>query len=84
MEGLTPRYAQAPLPRPQEEEEEAVEVEEEAEEVVEEVEGEVLEEHSLNPSIKGMSESKECYPKNSKETAPKPKNSLKICEATSV
>ena len=69
---------------------EAEEVEVEAEEEVEEVEEEVvvvgaeeeaLEEHPLNPSIKGTSESKEHYPRNSKEIAPKPKNSLKICEA---
>ena len=99
MEGLTPRYAQAPLPRRQVEEEVEEEAEEEVEEVVEgeveegaeeeaeeeveeEVEAEALEEHSPNPSIKGTSESKERYPRNSKATAPRPKNSLKICEAT--
>ena len=83
MEGLTPRYAQAPLPRQQEAEEEAEEeVEDEVEEEVE-AEEEALEEHSLNPSIKGMSENKERCPRNSRETAPKRKNSLKICEATS-
>ena len=59
---------------------EAVEV---AAEVEEEVEAEVLEEHSLNPSIKGMSGNREHYLRSSKETAPKPKNSLKICGATS-
>ena len=58
-----------------------VEVEEEVEEV--EVEEEVLEERPLNRSIKGMSESKERCPRSSRETAPKLKNSLKICEATS-
>ena len=60
---------------------EAEEVEEvEVEEV--EAEEEALEERSPNPSIKGTSESKERYPRNSKEIAPKSKNSLKICEAT--
>ena len=56
----------------------------EGEEVEEEVEaeGEVLEEHSLNPFTKGTSGSKERYPRNSKEIAPKPKNSSKTCEAT--
>ena len=57
-----------------------VEVEEEVE-AEEEVE-EVLEEHSLNLLIKGMSGNKERYPRSSKEIAPKPKNSLKICGAT--
>ena len=57
----------------------------EGEEVEEEVEAEeeALEEHP-NPSIKGMSESRERYPRSLRETAPKLKNSLKICEATSV
>ena len=59
----------------------------EAEEEVEAEEGveaeeEALEEHSLNPSIKGMSGNKERYPRSLKEIAPKPKNSLKTCEAT--
>ena len=59
------------------------EVEEEVEAGVEaEVEEGALEEHSLNLSIKGTSESKERYLRNSKEIAPKLKNSLKICEAT--
>ena len=61
-----------------------MEEEVEVEEVEEEVEAEqgALEEHPRNPSIKGTSENKERYPRSSKETAPKPKNSLKICEAT--
>ena len=59
------------------------EVEEEVEVEVEvEAEEEVLEEHFLNPFIKGMSGNKERCPRNSKEIAPKPKNSLKICGAT--
>ena len=57
--------------------EEVVEVEEEVE-----AEAETLEEHPLNPPIKETSESKEHCPRSSKEIAPKPKNSLKICEAT--
>ena len=84
MEGLTLRCAQAPLPHQREEEveaEEEVEVEEEVEEEVE-AEEEALEEHPLNPPTKGTSGNKEHYPRNSKEIAPKPKNSLKICEAT--
>ena len=85
MEGLTPRYAQAPLPHQQvEEEEEEVEVEVEVEaEAEEEAEEGVLEEHFLNPPIKGTSENKERCPRNSRETAPKRRNLLKICEATS-
>ena len=58
---------------------EEVEVEEEVE-----AEEEALEEHPFNLSTKEMSESKERYPRSLKETAPKPKNSLKTCEATSV
>ena len=65
----------------EEEAEEEVEVEVEVEEEVE-AEEEALEEHSLNPSIKGTSESKERYQRNSRETAPKPRNLSKICEAT--
>ena len=60
------------------EEEEAV-----GEEAEVEVEEEALEEHSLNPSIKGTSESKERCPRSLKETAPKQRNLLNICEATS-
>ena len=56
-------------------------MEEEVEAEVE-VEEEVLEERPLNPFIKGTSENKERYPRSSKEIAPKPKNSLKICGAT--
>ena len=62
-----------------------VEAEEEAEEEVEEEEEvgeEVLEEHSLNLLIKGTSESKERYLRSSRETTPKQRNLLKICEAT--
>ena len=65
-----------------EEEAEEEEVEEEVEEGVE-AEEEALEEHSLNPSIKETSESKERCPRSSRETAPKPRNLLKIYEATS-
>ena len=64
--------------------EEEVEVEEEEVEEEVEAEEEALEEHSLNPPIKGTSENKERYPRNSRETAPKQRNLLKICEATSV
>ena len=62
------------------EEEVGEEVEGEAEEEGEE---EALEEHSLNPPIKETSESKECYPRSSRETAPKQRSSSKTCEATS-
>ena len=61
---------------------EGAEAEEVEEEVEVEAEGGALEEHPLNLSIKGTLESKECYPRNSKEIAPKPRNSSKICEAT--
>ena len=64
------------------EEVEVEEVEVEEVEVEAEAEEEALEEHSLNPSIKGTLESKKRYPRNSKEIAPKPRNSSKICEAT--
>ena len=57
------------------------EVEEEAEEEAEEEEA--LEQHPLNPPIKGTSENKERCPRNSRETAPKRRNLSKICEATS-
>ena len=61
-----------------------MEEEEEAEEEVEaEAEEEALEEHSLNLPIKGTSESKEHCLRSSRETAPKRRSSLKICEATS-
>ena len=49
----------------------------------EEEEAEEAEQHPLNPPIKGTSESKERYPKNLKETAPKRRNSSKTCEVTS-
>ena len=54
-------------------------------EVEEEVEAgeEALEEHPLNLLTKETSENKEHYPRNLKETAPKQRNSSKICEATS-
>ena len=65
-----------------EEEEEVEEEEVEAGEEAEEEEEEALGEHSLNPLTKETSENKERYPKSLKGTAPKPKNSLKICEAT--
>ena len=62
----------------EEEAEEEVEVEEEVE-----AEGEALEEHPLNPSIKGMSGSKEHCPRSLKEIVPKRRSLSKTCEATS-
>ena len=62
--------------------EEEAEAEEEAEEEVE-AEEEALEERSLNPPIKETSENKERCPRSSKEIAPKRRNLLKTCEATS-
>ena len=61
---------------------EVEEVEVEEVEVEAEAEEEALEEHLFNPPIKEMLGSKEHCLRNSKEIAPKPKNSLKICEVT--
>ena len=75
MEGPTLHHAQDPPPPQEAEAEEEAEEEEAEEEVVEEVE------HPSNPPIREMSESKEHYRRNSREIAPKQKNSSKTCEA---